>query len=45
MKYAPKKVFVLENGQYAEITFEELQRREKEDKGYKDKYFCRCMVC
>lgn len=39
MKYAPKKVFVLENGQYAEITFEELQRREKENKGYKDKYF------
>lgn len=32
-------MFVLENGQYAEITFEELQRREKEDKGYKDKYF------
>ena len=39
MKYAPKKVFVLENGQYAEITFEELQRREKDIIGYKEKYF------
>lgn len=39
LNYSPKKVFVLENGQYVEITFEELQRREKENKGYKDKYF------
>lgn len=39
MKYAPKKVFVLENGQYTEITFEELQRREKDIIGYKEKYF------
>lgn len=39
MKYSPKKVFVLENGQYTEITFEELQRRENEVMGYKDKYF------
>ncbi len=39
MKYSPKKVFVLENGQYTEITFEELQRRENEVMGYKGKYF------
>lgn len=39
MKYSPKKVFVLENGQYTEITFEELQRREKDIIGYKEKYF------
>lgn len=39
MKYSPKKVFVMENRQYTEITFEELQRREKEVIGYKEKYF------
>ncbi len=26
MRYAPEKVFILENGDYIEITYEELQR-------------------
>lgn len=39
LKYSPKKVFVLENGQYTEISFMELQHREKELNGYKEKYF------
>jgi RNA polymerase sigma factor, sigma-70 family len=39
MKYAPKKVFVLENGNYKEITYEELCLREKNDESYKNKLF------
>lgn len=29
MKYAPKKVFVLENGNYKEITYSELKTLEQ----------------
>ena len=39
MKYAPKKVFVLENEKYLEITYEELCLREKNDDSYKNKLF------
>ena len=39
MKYAPKKVFILENNEYAEITYEELCHREATDKSYEDKLF------
>ena len=39
MKYAPKKVFILENGKFSEITYEELLLREKQDSSYKDKLF------
>ena len=39
MKYAPKKVFVLENGNYKEITYNELKTLEKNDKDYANKYF------
>ena len=39
MKYAPKKVFVLENNEYVEITYEELCHREATDKSYEDKLF------
>ena len=39
MKYAPKKVFVLENGKYQEITYIERQKREQEDKTYTDKKY------
>lgn len=38
-KYAPRKVFILENGEYVEITYEELCRREEIDCTYKDKLF------
>ena len=38
-KYAPRKVFVLENGEYAEITYEELRRREENDPSYREKLF------
>lgn len=39
MKYAPRKVFILENGEYIEISYEELCRREEADPSYKDKLF------
>lgn len=38
-KYAPRKVFVLENGEYIEISYEELCRREEIDSSYRDKLF------
>ena len=39
MKYAPKKVFILESGNYKEITYSELKQSEQEDKSYMDKFF------
>ena len=39
MKYAPKKVFILENGNYKEITYGELKQLEQVDKSYIDKFF------
>lgn len=39
MKYAPKKVFILENNEYVEITYEELCRREMTEPCYADKLF------
>lgn len=38
-KYAPRKVFILEKGEYVEISYEELCRREEMDSTYKDKLF------
>ena len=39
MKYEPKKVFILENGVYKEITYSELKQLEQADKSYMDKFF------
>ena len=39
MKYAPKKVFILEKGNYKEITYSELKQFEQADKFYIDKFF------
>lgn len=39
MKYAPKKVFIIENGGYREISYEELRRRTEEIPAYADKLF------
>lgn len=39
MKYAPKKVFILEDGNYKEITYNELQKLEQTDKSYMVKFF------
>ncbi len=40
MKYAPKKVFILSDGNYKEITYEELCRlTEDKSSQYADKLF------
>lgn len=39
MKYAPKKVFVLENETYIELTYDEFCERSKNDSSYAAKYF------
>ena len=39
VKYAPKKVFILEDGKYKEITYSELQKLEQSDKSYAEKFF------
>ena len=39
VKYAPKKVFILENGKYKEITYSELQKLEQSGKSYTEKFF------
>lgn len=39
MKYTPKKVFILEEGKYKEISYGEFQRRERENEQYRDKRF------
>ena len=39
MKYAPEKVFILENGKYKEITYSELQELEQSDNSYANKLF------
>ena len=39
VRYAPKKVFILENGNYKEITYSELKQLEQADKSYMDKFF------
>ena len=38
-KYAPKKVFILENNEYIEITYEELCKRTKLNSEYASKLF------
>ena len=39
VKYASKKVFILENGKYKEITYSKLQELEQSDKSYAEKFF------
>lgn len=39
MKYEPKKVFIIENDKYIEITYEEFLEYYNADEWYKNKYF------
>lgn len=39
MKYTPKKVFILNNNNYTELTYEEFCCYRKADVSYKDKLF------
>ena len=38
-KYAPRKVFILENGEYVELTYEEFESRKANDPAYEDRFF------
>lgn len=39
MKNTPKKVFILENGNYIKITYEEFCHRKQTDASYADRHF------
>lgn len=39
MKYAPKKVFILDNGIYTELSYEEFCSLQENDASYADKFF------
>ena len=39
MKYTPKKVFILEEGKYIEMPYEEFNRRRQEDESCREKRF------
>ena len=39
VKYTPKKVFILEEGKYIEMSYEEFNRRKQEDESYQMKRF------
>ena len=38
-KYAPRKVFILENGGYVELTYEEFENRKDNDPSYESRFF------
>lgn len=39
MKYQPRKVFILENGSYQEITYQEHCRNQQSDESYENRFF------
>lgn len=39
MKYAPKKVFILDNGIYTELSYEKFCSLKENDVSYADKFF------
>lgn len=39
MKYTPKKVFILDNGCYVDLSYEEFCLRKEKDSLYLDKFF------
>lgn len=45
MKYAPRKVFILENDMYIELSYKEFCRRRENDKTYEDKLFIPVQGC
>ena len=44
-EYAPRKVFILENGEYIELTNEEFEHRKVTDPTYADKLFLPVQGC
>lgn len=45
MKYAPRKVYIKENGNYLEVSYEDFCRRRETDRTYKDKLFIPVQGC
>ncbi len=45
MKYAPRKVYIKENGGYTELSYEDFCRRRETDRAYKDKLFIPVQGC
>lgn len=45
MKYAPRKVYMKENGGYLELSYEDFCRRRQADQSYKDKLFIPVQGC
>lgn len=45
MKYAPRKVYIKENGGYTELSYEDFCRRRETDGAYKDKLFIPVQGC
>ena len=39
MKYAPNKIFILENGRYQELTYEEFCKRKEQEPEFSEKLF------
>ena len=45
MKYAPRKVYIKENGNYLEVSYEDFCRRRETDRTYKDKLLIPVQGC
>ena len=44
-KYEPRKVFILDNGEYRELTYEEFERHKENEPAYGDKLFIPVQGC
>ena len=45
MKYAPRKVYIKENGSYTELSYKEFCNRRETDMAYSDKLFIPVQGC
>ena len=45
MKYAPRKVYIKENGSYMELSYKEFCNRRETDRAYADKLFIPVQGC
>ena len=45
MKYAPRKVYIKENGGYVELSYKDFCRRRQADQSYMDKLFIPVQGC
>lgn len=45
MKYAPRKVYIKENGKYTELSYKDFCHRRETDMAYKDKLFIPVQGC